>query len=135
MSQGNQDSSEHAERRTASLDDGEIVSARAYGRRALLRTVGATILAAGAALATARRAAADEPYGDFDSYDPARSDSDSTTVSDPKDSDQSTTADAGDSDERTFADPHWQTGDSDQGTFRDPKDSDVTTYGDSKDTD
>ena len=135
MSHDQPDKNEPSEQRNASLDDGEIISARAYGRRALLRTVGATILAAGAAITSARRASADPSYGDFDSYDGAQSDGDSSKVSDPKDTDQSTTADSGDSDQRTFADPHWKTGDSDQGTLRDPKDSDETTYGDSKDSD
>lgn len=121
--------------RAPSLNDGDIVSKRTYGRRAMLRTVGATILAAGAAIVTVRRASADPSYGDNDSYDEAQNDGDSSHVSDPKDSDVSTTGDAGDSDQRTFADAHWQTGDTDTGTFRDPKDSDQSTTADSKDTD
>ncbi len=129
------DSTRPAKREASSLDDGQIVSARSYGRRALFRTVGATILAAGAAITSARPAKADPAVGDYDSYDPAHSDGDSSHVSDPKDSDHSTAADPGDSDQRTFADPHWQTGDSDQGTFRDPKDSDQATTADYKDSD
>jgi hypothetical protein len=123
-----------------SLKDGDIVSSRVYGRRIVLRSLGATLLGAGAAVAGVRPASADPIVGDADRHtnvvnpDPA-ADQDREAPppppSDSKDSDQTTTEDAKDSDVTTAADPkvHAQSPDSD-GSLRDSKDSDASTTAD-----
>jgi len=103
MSNQDQDSASGASNRRMTAEN--IVSSRSYGRRQVLATFGATLLAAGAAVVASRPVAANTPPASPGGPVPL--------------------SDASDSDTRTMADAKTNTYNPDRdGSFRDPKSND-----------